>query len=66
VSSATIKEGLEHMRYIDDPEYWWYRAEEFRAKAGGVREFEARCAMIDAAEACERQARLLEKASRFV
>lgn len=54
------------MRYIDDPEYWWYRAEEFRAKAGGVREFEARSAMIEAAEACERQARLLEKASRSV
>jgi hypothetical protein len=46
--------------YIDDPDYWWYRAEEYRAKADSVREFEAGRALIRAAEACERQARLLE------
>ncbi len=46
--------------YIDGPDYWWYRAEEYRAKADGVGEFEARRALIRAAKACERQARLLE------
>jgi hypothetical protein len=35
-------------REIDDPDYWWYRAEELRAKADGVREFEARRALMRA------------------
>jgi hypothetical protein len=48
------------MRYIDDPDYWWYRAQELRTKAVGAREFEARRALIEAADACERQSRRLE------
>jgi hypothetical protein len=48
------------MRYIDDPDYWWYRAQELRAKALGAREFEMRRALIEAADACERQSRHLE------
>jgi hypothetical protein len=44
----------------DNPDYWWYRAEELRAHAAGKRDLASRRPLLDAAEACERHARLLE------
>jgi hypothetical protein len=57
---TTLESVSTDMRYIDDPDYWWYRAQELRAKALGVREFDIHCALIAAADACERRSRLLE------
>ncbi len=45
---------------IDDPDYWWCRAEELLAKAEGMRDFRDSCTLIDAAESSARLARVLE------
>jgi hypothetical protein len=55
---ATTSQGS--VVHIKDADYWWYRAEELRAKAHGMRDLDARRTLLNAAEACEDHARLLE------
>jgi hypothetical protein len=55
--SATSRGSVVH---IKDADYWWYRAEELRAKADGMSDLDAHRGLLNAAQACEEHARLLE------
>jgi hypothetical protein len=62
--TKTTEVGDEQMQQrvgSDEADYWWYRAEELRARASGARDADACRALLTAAESCEHQARLLEE-----
>src|SRR5690348_15335671 len=59
-SLTSENEQMQQRAGPDDPDYWWYRAEELRAHAAGKRDLDSWRPLLDAAESCERHARLLE------